>query len=252
MLGQLYRPRGLALETAQAVLETEQVFACNVAFGCSNSCLYCYVPRFTRRRRINCEVRLPKKPPVELVQHQLEKQWQFHWTSKLGVFLSFLTDPFLPQLSTETEKLISYLLDQGVTVATLSKLDTSYYWVKQGMTIVSLDSDFWRRFEPNTLPLRSRVEALEQCKGEREYVWCSMEPYPPSAIYKQNLQDLLDELTFVDLIVFGVWNYDARARTIEAIHDYKENVAVLKDFCKSNGIRAHIKSDTLRLVEEKT
>jgi DNA repair photolyase len=240
------------LETAQAVLETEveNVYACNPAFGCSNACAYCYVPRFTRRRRDACEVRLPAKPPVELVQHQFEKQLRFHWTSKLGVFLSFLTDPLLPQLREETEKLISYLLDQGVTVATLSKLGVSEYYGRHGMTLVSLDPDFWMKFEPNTMPPLRRIETLEQVKGAwHEYVWVSVEPYPPSAIHKQNLQDLLDELSFVDLIVFGKWNYDKRARTEEARQEYAGNIEVLTDFCKSNNIRLHIKSDTLKFVE---
>ena len=268
MLGELYRPKGLALETAQAVLQTEQVYACNVAYGCSNACLYCYVPRFTRRRRDACEVRLPKKSPVDLVKHHLEHQWinvseyyvfrhgtivslddNFHtWTSKLGVFLSFLTDPFLPQVKESTEHLIAYLLDLGVTIATLSKLATSYYYSRHGMTVVSLDHDFWQKFEPNTLEPQRRIAALEDCKGEKEDVWISMEPYPPSAIHKQRIEDLLEELSFVDLIVFGKWNYDPRARTEAARGEYAENIKVLTDFCKSNNIRLHVKSDTLKFA----
>jgi len=251
MLGELYRPRGLALETAKAVLETSQdyTYACNVAYGCSNACLYCYVPKATHRRRYDCvQVRLPAKPPIELVQHQLEHQWRFHWTSKLGVFLSFLTDPFLPQIKESTERLIAYLVDQGVTIATLSKLATSYYYSRHGMTIVSLDHDFWREWEPNALEPERRISALEDCGADKEYTWISMEPYPPSAIHKQRIEDLLEELNFVDLIVFGMWNYDKRARTDFARGEYAANIDTLTDFCKSNNIRLHIKSDTLKFV----
>jgi len=252
MLGELYRPRGLALETAMAVLETEEehTYASNVAYGCSNQCSYCYVPKATHRRRYDCvQVRLPQKPPAELVKHQLEHQWRFHWTSKLGVFLSFLTDPFLPELKEETEKLIEYLLDQGVTVATCSKLAFSNFYVKHGMTIVSLDREFQEKFEPNTLPINLRIADLEHCKGMKEYVWVSMEPYPPSAIYKQRIEDLLEELNFVDLIIFGKWNYSKLASTEQARLEYAENVQVLEDFCKSNNIRVHVKSDTRRFIE---
>jgi DNA repair photolyase len=246
MLGELYKPKGLALETAQAVLEVENPYACNVALGCSNACLYCYVPKATRRRRYDCiQVRLPAKAPVELIKHQLRR---FDLTSKLGVFLSFLTDPFLPQIKKSTEQLIAFLLDQGVTIATLSKLATSYYHSQHGMTVVSLNRDFWRKFEPNTLEPQRRIAALQDCKGDKEYCWVSMEPYPPSAIYKQNLEALLEELNFVDLIVFGKWNYDPRARTEEARRDYAENVQVLTDFCKSNNIRLHVKSETLKFI----
>jgi len=253
MLGELYRPRGLALETAMAVLQTdeEHTYACNVGYGCSNACLYCYVPKATHRRRYDCvQVRLPAKPPVELVRHQLEHQWRFHWTSKLGVFLSFLTDPFLPNVMESTENLIEFLLDQGTTVATLSKLDASKYYVRHGMTIVSLDNNFHAQWEPNTMSPKFRLQTLEHCKGHwKEFVWVSMEPYPPSAIYKQRIEDLLEELNFVDLIVFGVWNYDKRARTEEARREYAENIQVLTDFCKSNNIRVHVKSETLKFVQ---
>ena len=251
MLGELYRPRGLALETAQAVLQTEQVYACNVGYGCSNACLYCYVPKATHRKRYDCiQVRLPQKPLVDLVRHQIETQWRFHWTSRLGVFLSFLTDPFLPQVKESTEHLIAYLLDLGVTIATLSKLATSYYYSQHGMTVVSLDHDFWREFEPNTLEPQARIAALEDCKGEKEDVWVSMEPYPPSAIHKQRIEDLLEELSFIDLIVFGKWNYDPRARTEQARQEYAGNIEVLTDLCKSNNIRLHVKSDTLNFVNK--
>jgi len=252
MLGELYRPRGLALETAMAVLQTaeEHTYACNVAYGCSNACLYCYVPRYTRRRREACEVRLPQKAPAELVKHQLEHQWRFHWTSKLGVFLSFLTDPFLPQIKSSTAVLVDILQAQNVKVATLSKLDNPYQrGVRKGMTIVSLDQDFWTTWEPNATPPNNRVATLKFWKHQfNEYVWVSMEPYPPSAIYKQDLEALLEELSFVDLIVFGKWNYDKRARTEQARRDYAENVQVLTDFCKENKIRMHVKSDTLKFI----
>jgi len=253
MLGELYKPRGLALETAQAVLEVEDPYAVNVAYGCPNACTYCYVPRFTHRRKHD-QIRLPQKSPIDLVRHQLQSQWRFHWKSNLGVFLSFLTDPFLPEIHVKgftTDDLIYMLTrDYGIRVATLSKLQTpGLSGTRAGMTIVSLDDEFWQQYEPNTTPPDARRISLLTRKREFcDYVWVSMEPYPPSAIYKQNLRELLEELKFVDLIVFGKWNYDPRARTSEARREYAENIEVLTDFCKSNKIRCHIKSDTLNFA----
>jgi len=250
MLGELYKPRGLALETAQAVLQVKDPYAVNVAYGCSNQCAYCYVPRFTRQKRYESQkVRLPKKPPIELVRHQLEYQWRFHpWKSDLGVFLSFLTDPFLPEVDANTLDLIRLLRNvYGIRVATLSKLDcSSIHDVRQGMTLVSLDNKFWMMYEPNTVVPEARLIRMRTCKQEfGDYVWVSMEPYPPSSIYKQDLLRLLEELTFVDLIVFGKWNYDSRANTEEARREYAADIEVLTDFCKSNNVRCHIKSDTV-------
>jgi len=251
MLGEIYKPKGLALETASAVLEVKNPYALNVALGCSNGCKYCYVPRFTHRAKNNCQVRLPQKPPIDLARRQLETEPLFHWTSDIGVFLSFLTDPFLPEAHTRkftTDDLIRMLIrDYGIRVATLSKLATpGLSGARVGMTIVSLDDEFWQKYEPNTTPPEARLVSLHTKKKEfGDYVWVSMEPYPPSAIYKQNLKALLEELAFVDLIVFGKWNYNKRARTEEARREYAENVDVLTDFCKEQDIRLYVKSDTM-------
>jgi len=255
MLGELYKPKGLALETAKAVLEVEEPYACNVAWGCSNGCLYCYGPKAGRQSREDwLKVRLPKKPPIDLVRHQLEDDYKFHafrYRSDVGVFLSFLTEPFLPQIKNSTSDLIALLLAEKIKVATLSKLGNPYQrGIRKGMTIVSLSQDFSSLWEPKALLPHNRINTLRFWKHEfDDYVWISMEPYPPSSIHKQNLTNLLNELNFVDLIVYGMWNYDARARTEEARREYAENIQTLIDFCKSNNIRLHIKSDTLRFVK---
>jgi len=241
VLGELYKPKGLALETAQQVLEVENPYACNVACGCLNKCAYCYVPKVTKSKAF----RLPKETPMKLVKEQLERMPDH----PKGVFLSFLTDPFHSKVKDSTEELISFLLDEGIRVATLSKLDASTFYVRHGMTIVSLDNQFYSRFEPNAASPQFRIETLKLCKGKwKEFTWVSIEPYPPSAIYKQNLEMLLEQLTFVDLIIFGKWNYDKRANTEEARREYADDIFVLSDFCKSNGIRLHVKSNTLKFA----
>ena len=66
------------------------------------------------------------------------------------------------------------------------------------------------------------------------------------------MKDILrfwDRLSFVDLIVFGGWNYDARARTEQARAEYAVTVKLLKEFCGDHSIRLHVKSDTLRFIE---
>lgn len=251
MLGELYRPSGLAFETAKAVLEVEDPYAVNVALGCSNGCKYCYVPKFMRRSSKAClNVRLPRKSTVELVNDQLYRKPSFKVPD--GVFLSFLTDPFLPEVARDTEKLIEMLVGCGIRVATLSKLSWSgIHGVRQGMTIVSLDDAFWKEYEPNTTHPIHRLIALKTCKREfQDFVWVSMEPYPPSSILKQDFEALLQELKFVDLMVFGKWNYDSRARTEEARIEYAQNIDTLVSFCRKNKIRLHIKSDTWKWAYE--
>jgi len=165
-----------------------------------------------------------------------------------GVSLCFCTDPFLKVNVDATELLIELLhCDWEIPVATSSKCGTSLFPARHGMTIVSLDLKFWKTWEPNALNPYERIDKLQ----ERGYVWISMEPYPPSAIWKQDLTKLLEELTsdlLVDFIVFGKWNYDKRARTEEARLEYAENIPVLRDFCKSMDVRFHVKSDTMKFA----
>lgn len=258
VLGELYRPLGLALETACAVLETDNVYACNVGLGCPNGCEYCFGPLMTRKsREAWLHLRLPKDTPFNLVRNQLAKAYEKNPLSMLGLkgfFVSFLTDPFLPQNRQNTNELVDWLqrAEYPSKIATLSKLgisDNPSGIIRHGISIVSLDEEFRKKFEPNTLPLKNRLRLLCLAKAN-SYSWASVEPYPCSEIWKQPLEPLLEELKFwgVDLILFGKWNYDSRARTEEARIEYAQNISVLEDFCKGNQIRLHVKSDTMRFA----
>lgn len=247
MLGELYSPKGLAFETAKAILEVDSPLACNVALGCSNGCTYCYGPLSARKKREDwLDVRLPKESPAVLVERQVDK------LQPSGVFLSFFTDPFLECNRENTEELIEVLLKHShAEIATLSKcgISLNHGSVKNGVSLVSLDERFWKTFEPNALSPRERLRAL--CWGHNAFSsWVSMEPYPCSAIWRQDIYGFLEELAFwgVDFIVFGKWNYDQRASTPEARNEYRGYIEVLMDFCKSNGIRLHVKSETLDFI----
>jgi len=248
MLGQLYRPSGLALEQAQAVLEVENPHAVNVALGCSNGCVYCYGPMVSRRGREKWPlVRLPRMSPVELVGKQLAKGLDVE-----GVFISFLTDPYLPQLKESTEELVNYLDDRDIAVATSSKLGVSdCRGNRNGMTLVSPYPGFTEKYEPGVPSPNERIRMLEEQNPEG-FRWVSMEPWPVYDIYPYDLDDIhefWESLSFVDTIIFGKWNYDARARTEDARFEYAGFVKLLRGFCEDHDIRLHVKSDTLRFIE---
>jgi len=261
MLGQLYVPSGLALETARAVLELEDIYACNVALGCPNNCDYCYGPLSCKMSKEDwLKMRFPKEQPIDLVRKQFVKATLKHQSltdgASKGFFISFFTDPFLQVNRTATENLLQFLVRQGFTrVATLSKLGVSTHLnVRTGMSIVSLDEAFRKQHEPNTLPFKSRIKLLHSASFAGDYTWASMEPYPPSAIWKQPIEPLLEELktSEVNLIVFGKWNYDKRASTEQARQEYVDNINILTDFCESNHIRLHVKSETLSFIGKGT
>lgn len=256
MLGELYVPSGMALETARAVLEVDNPHAVNVALGCPNECSYCYGPLASRqgREKYHGILRFPKKEPFDLVRNQLAKGFDTD-----GVFASFLTDPYLPALRHETERLVNFILnqqeylDKDIPMATLSKIGVSdYSWNRNGMTIVSPYNDFTAKYEPGVSSPNERIRILEEeCYNEGHYSWVSYEPCPVQDIYPYDTKDILDfweSLNFVDFMVFGKWNYDKRARTERARQEYGELVALFEDFCTDHGIRYHVKSGTLEFI----
>ena len=256
MLGQLYTPRGLAFETARAALEANNPHAVNIALGCTNGCLYCYGPQASRQGSKYRTVRMPKDTPLNLVKKQLEKGLKVE-----GVLISFLTDPYLPQLRKQTEELVNYLLNwedehgQEIDTATLSKLGISdYIWNKNGVTIVSPYKGFSEKYEPGVPSPQERMKLIHQTV-ENGFSWVSMEPFPVQDIYPYDMKvikQFWEELAsnYVDFIVFGKWNYDKRARTEKARQEYAEIVPQFIDFCNDHGIRYHIKSDTLAFISQ--
>jgi len=237
-LGELYKPRGKALETAAEVLEVSHPYAVNVAYGCTNCCSYpCYIPYVKPG-----EIRFPKIKPKLLVERQLDAMKE----KPEGVFLSFATDPFLIHQNWEaTAEVLELLLKRGIRAATLSKTAmSSYSAVRHGMTIVSLDNEFKEKYEKNAINPRVRLDLLRVANKNNEYTWVSMEPYPPPEKHRQNICHLLEAMNFVDFMIFGKWNYDAATGTPEAKVFYQDAVAEFVDFCKSHGIRYHVKTDT--------
>jgi len=247
MLGELYQPSGKALEHARAVLEIEDVHAVNVAYGCSMGCSYCYGPSATYQSLQSWrEVRYPKERPLELVRRQLDKGLRPE-----GVFISFLTEPLLPGVRESTEDLAQFLVDRDIRVAISSKSDVCLVaGIRHGMTIVSMDAEFTRRFEGINPEPMTRVEDLRAVHDSGEYTWASLEPLPCPEIWEQNMLNLLKELWFVDFLILGKWNYDLRADTLEAREYYRGAVGAFNKFCVGHGIRNHVKSETLRIIEE--
>lgn len=247
-LGELYKPTGLALEQAQAALEIKNPWAMNVAWGCTNKCGYCYLQKtpLIGHKKI-AFMRFPKEDPVRLVARQLDKD-----IDPEGVFLCFGTDPFLPQNRGAAERLITLLLNQGVEVTTSSKMGISdHLGVRHGMTILSLDDIFCKRWEPNTPLPKFRVRKLRRGHDRGDFTWGSIEPCPPPTIWEQDIAGLLDAISFVDLIIMGRWRYDKRASTEEARRAYVQIFAEVAEFCKRHGIEFHPKSETLDFLERR-
>ncbi len=260
-LGQLYVPKGKALEHTKFVLNlhtggVRDAYAVNVALGCPCCPTVCYGPIHARKTREEwVKVRVPKVEPVDLVRKQLEKGLHVE-----GVFLSFLTDPFLPINRESSERLINYLMNQqeeidvDIVTATSSKLGISTYsWNRNGISLMSPYKGFSEVYEPGALSPDDRIKLVEQTYEDGEICWISQEPFPVQDIYPYEMKDIiklwerLHELE-VDAIIFGKWNYDPRASTPKAREEYAMLVDAFTDFCKDHDITHKIKADTLKFI----
>jgi DNA repair photolyase len=254
VLGELYKSVGYALETAQHILDCKDVYSCNVAWGCTNGCLDCY-----GQYQMHCtkeewhKVHRPKQPPARLIAMQFARMLPI----PEGIFFSYLTDPLLAENILNTQDAIHeiQLKMPNTRIAVLSKTARLRYIhpptpkLRYGATIVSLDEAYREVYEPNGATIRRRIDDLQDIHDRLEgHTFVSMEPYPVSAIHKQDLEKLLESLDFVDSIVFGKRNYDPRAATPEAKLEYQEYVAIFREFCSKHNIRGHVKQETLRFI----
>lgn len=244
MLGEPYIPRGLALETARAVLEVRCPMACNTAMGCNAHCKYCYGPDVFHKKDWRA-VRYATKTPVNAIWKLLNKG-----SKPDGMFFSFTTDPFYGKSGTMAKEAIELCHVNDIRTASLTKLSEPKLPGnhRHGATVVSIDPMFWKQWEPRTLEPLLRIKQLEVQSRFDGYIWFSDEPIPPPKIFKQNTKSLFEEIKFADFIIAGKWNYN-----IESSTDIYKNylygyILEFRDFCKSYGIRWHVKSETLKFI----
>ena len=117
-----------------------------------------------------------------------------------------------------------------------------------GITLISLNEDYRRKTEPGSAPYIDRLASLKALHDAGCKTWVSIEPYPTPNIIEQNLDDILEAVSFVDKIIFGRTNYN------KIVSAYKENKSFYNEcakkvviFCENKGISYHIKEKTLTI-----
>ncbi|GBE16624.1 hypothetical protein BMS3Abin15_00446 [bacterium BMS3Abin15] len=235
-------------------------FCLNHAEGCSHGCRYpCYAMMMKKRCGIVKDYKEWIKPKIvgnalELLDKEIPKL-----KDKIGrVFMCFSTDPFMynqKEIIDLSLKIIKRLNEEGIKVVTVSKgvypeklSDTNMYRSdnEYGSTVVSMSESFRKKYEPGASPIKSRIKYLKQLHDKGAKTWVSMEPYPTPNVIKQDIEEILKEISFVDEIVFGKWNYN---KIIGSYDQYKSfynyNALRVMEFCKKNKIKFHIKDGTL-------
>ncbi len=190
----------------------------------------------------------------------LEKESKKHNNLKSkSVHLCFTTDPFMyqqPEIISLTKNILAYLANTDVQECTI--LTKGVYTImglpitdcfKYGITLVSLSEDFRKKYEPGAAPAKDRIKALAYIKSlaymnHRHFkTWVSMEPYPTPNTIKQDIEEILNTIKFVDKIVFGRMNYNSLTSGYEEF--YKEQAKKVMEFCLKNGIECYIKRGTV-------
>lgn len=232
-------------------------YTMNHVLGCAHGCKYpCYAflmaKRFGKTHSYE-EWTTPKlvSNTIELLQQEIPKL-----KDKItSVQLCFTSDPFMigypevEQMSIEAIKLLNSfdiqcnILTKGILPNTLTSLSKKNEY---GITLVSLDEDYRKIYEPFTSQYYERINALKELSFAGCKTWVSIEPYPTPNIIEQNLGELLESIKFVDKIIFGRTHYNKDISAYKKFKDfYNLKAQEVISFCKKNDIQYHIKKGTI-------
>ncbi len=235
-------------------------YALNHVEGCSHGCLYpCYAMMMKKRYGRVKNYQDWIKPRIVFNTLELLDKELPRLKNKINyVFLCFTTDPFMYQMKEVQElslKVIKRLNKNNIKVVSISKgvypkelAKKSIYGENNeyGNTVISLSENFKKKYEPFAAPIKKRIKSLRKLHDSGLKTWVSIEPYPTPNIIKQNIEEILKEVSFVDKIVFGKWNYNTIIGSFAGYKKfYDETAKYVIDFCEKRGIKAHIKEGTM-------
>jgi len=234
-------------------------FCLNHVEGCSHGCKYpCYAYMMKKRCGVVktyedwCQPKIVSNA-LELLDKEIPK-----YKNKIKyVHLCFSTDPFMykqEQVSELSLKIIDKLNQNGIRCTILTKgiypkelgsknglsIENEY-----GITLVSLDENFQKEFEPNSANFKDRIKSLKNLHNRGLKTWISMEPYPTPNLIKQDLIKILESISFVDKIIFGRLNYNVKSSKFKYTKEFYNSLShSVINFCRKNRISYHIKQGT--------
>lgn len=238
-------------------------YTLNHFLGCSHGCKYpCYAYMMAKRfgKIKSYEEWIQPRVVENTMQLLVQELPRFKDKIKL-LHLCFTTDPFmykqdeLCNLSIQIlQKANAYnvrcsVLTKGILPAELADLPLQNEY---GITVVSLEDDFIRQYEPGAAPIQDRIAALRFLSEQGCKTWVSIEPYPTPNIINQNLSNILNAVSFADKIIFGRLHYNKVVSDYKGYKQfYNECVKQVVEFCKEHQISYHIKTGTWTEEEEK-
>jgi DNA repair photolyase len=234
-------------------------YTINHALGCSHGCKYpCYAMmmaiRFGKVKNYDDWIK-PRivSNALELLDKELQNE---KLVSKIKeVHLCFTTDPFMyryDEIGDMSIEIIKRLNNAKIKCTALTKgilpkeLAELLKENEYGITLISLDENFRQEMEHGSAPYKDRIASLKYLHDKGCKTWVSIEPYPTPNFIEQDINDILQELSFVDKIIFGRLNYNAK---VGEYKDYKnffnKTAQQVIDFCEKHNIKYHIKNGTI-------
>lgn len=242
-------------------------FCINHVEGCAHGCTFpCYAMMMKKRCGIIKSYKEWLQPKIvgnalELLNKEIPR-----YKDRIKfVHLCFSTDPFMykyPEVGDLTLKIIERLNKDNIRCIVLTKgiypkklINIKKYGTNNeyGITLVSLDEKFKKKFEPFSAPYRERIKSLRYLHDKDLKTWISMEPYPTPNLADQDLVNVLKEISFVDKIIFGKLNYNMKSTQSSDNKDFYHKCAeTVIQFCKDKRIEYHIKYGTQKKDNRKT
>ncbi len=232
-------------------------YTLNHVQGCSHGCQYpCYAFMMAKRfGKVKTYEDWINPQIIENTIDLLEVELPKYKDRIKTLHLCFTTDPFMyknNEIIDLSIKVLKKANDYGIKCSVLTKgilpeeLTELSKENEYGITVVSLCDSFRKEYEPHTANIDERIKALKYLHDSGCKTWISIEPYPTPNIIKQELNEILSKLSFVDKIIFGRLHYNKKvAEYKEYKKFYNECANTVINFCATRGIDYHIKKGTI-------
>jgi len=232
-------------------------YTMNHVQGCSHGCKYpCYAFLMAKRfGKVKSYEEWIEPVIVANTLELLDKEIPRLKERIKSVQLCFTTDPFMygyPEVEAMSLAAIRKLNDALIGCSVLTKgilpkeLSAQSDINTYGITLISLDECYRESMEPGAAPYQERIKALKDLHDSGCKTWVSIEPYPTPNLIVQNIDDVLNAVSFTDHIVFGRTNYN---KAISAYTNHREfynsEAEKVIHFCIEHKIDYFIKSGTI-------
>ena len=225
--------------------------------GCSHGCKYPCYAYLLKKRFGNVKSYEDWIEPVivENTLDLLDKELPRYKDKIKTLHLCFTTDPFMygyndiKELSLAAVEKINNagikcsILTKGLLPIELAKYSNDNEY---GITLVSLNEDYREKIEPGAAPYEKRLNSLRTLHEAGFNTWVSIEPYPTPNIIQQDINDILEAVSFTDKIIFGRTNYSKEITSFKQHKQfYNQQAQAVIEFCGKRKISYHIKDGTL-------